>query len=247
MLQQTQVPRVIEKYNAWLHAFPTLATLATAPPARVLTLWSGLGYNNRALRLQKTAQAIVARNGIFPNEPETLEELPGIGPYTARAVLAFAYNRDVPVIDTNIRRIFSRLFFAGAGNTDLIDAQVRLLIPRGRSRDWNNALMDLGSMICTTQSPLCTSCPVQSCCTAYKTGTQHLFFKPQPPQSKFEGSKRQIRGIILKALTAAPQHTVSIQQLQQMLPHQNYSLSKILQQMQNEGFIRIDRQHIRLQ
>ncbi|HSU72912.1 MAG TPA: A/G-specific adenine glycosylase, partial [Candidatus Binatia bacterium] len=194
MLQQTQVERVVPKYLAFLKRFPTPRHLAEAETGAVLRLWSGLGYNRRAVNLKQAAE-IIAQRGY----PDDLSELPGIGPYTSAAVQAFAFNRDVPVVDTNIRRIFSRYFFAGKGTQERIDAKVAEQVPAGRSRIWNNALMDFGSMLCTASSPACASCPLKRSCAAFKKGTV-AYLRIAPPQKKFEGSRRQTRGAILRLL-----------------------------------------------
>lgn len=197
MLQQTQVDRVSPKYVAFLQKFPTAKHLAKASTADVLRLWSGLGYNRRAVSLKQAAE-IIAQHGF----PQDLTELPGIGPYTSAAVQAFAFNRDVPVVDTNIRRIFSRYFFKGKGTADAIDAKVAELVPIGKSRAWNGALMDFGSLVCTANSPSCASCPLSKSCAAFKAGTQD-YLKIAPPQKKFEGSRRQLRGRVLKELLSS--------------------------------------------
>jgi len=181
MLQQTQVDRVIPYFEKWIARWPTFSDLAQAEKSEVLAYWSGLGYNSRPIRLQKLAQEIVER-GDFPTERDDLLKLPGIGPYTAGAVLAFAFNLDVPCVDTNIRRVLIHEL----GLPEDISAkeleQVALdCVPPGRSREWYNALMDYGAMVKT----------------ARKTG-----IRPTSCQSKFEGSSRQIRGKVLRFLLA---------------------------------------------
>ena len=194
MLQQTQVDRVIPKYLAFLKEFPTAKHLAKAPTGSVITAWAGLGYNRRALNLQRAAQQLV--NGL----PDDLTELAGVGPYTANAVRCFALQQDVPVVDTNIRRIFSRLFFAGKGTAEQIDTIVAKAVPQNKGVAWNNALMDFGSMVCTASSPKCSECPLQKRCAAFKAGTQDDYLRIAPPQSRFAGSRRFYRGQVLKLL-----------------------------------------------
>jgi len=229
MLQQTQVDRVIPKYLAFLEQFPGVRALAEARTSDVLKLWSGLGYNRRAVSLQKAAQ-IVSQRGW----PDELAVLPGIGPYTSAAVSAFAFNKDVPVVDTNIRRIFSRHFFAGKGMAEAIDAKVAEQIPHGRSRDWNNALMDFGSLVCTAAAPSCTACPVRGSCAAFKAGT-HDYFRAAPPQKKFEGSRRQYRGRVLKLLTEKERLTLTA--LKKALGRPQAFVDGIVAELEKDGLV----------
>lgn len=148
MLQQTQVSRVIPKYQEFLTAFPTVEALAKASPAQVLRVWKGMGYNRRALYLQKTARAIVSDyQGKFPKSEDKLVQLPGLGTYTARALLVFAYKRDVAMVDTNIRRIITHVFFAGNTQKErTIQEAADMLLPKGKSWEWHQAMMDYGSL-----------------------------------------------------------------------------------------------------
>lgn len=182
MLQQTQVDRVVPKYLAFLEAFPTLEALAEAPTAEVIRLWAGLGYNRRAVNLQRTARAIVEQHGgQFPRDVESLRALPGIGPYTAGAVACFAFEQEVAFLDTNIRRVLRRLLFgpdsrwaddqrptAGAppSDRDLLAHGARL-IPPGQGWAWGQAIMELGALICTARAPACRRCPISAHCRAY--------------------------------------------------------------------------------
>ena len=175
MLQQTQVPRVLPRYLAWLERFPTLEELAAASTADVLREWSGLGYNSRAVRLQAIARQVVTRcGGRMPQEVEELLTLPGIGDYTARAIACFAYGRDVPVLDTNVKRVLHRVV-AGpevpqpALNGRQLWALADRAVPAGRGYDWNQALMDFGSAICTARKPACIVCPLHPICRAAPT------------------------------------------------------------------------------
>ncbi len=207
MLQQTQVDRVIPKWEAWLAEFPTVEALAAAPPSAVIKAWSGLGYNRRAINLQRLAQAVVAAHGgRIPDDVAELKALPGIGPYTAGAVAAFAHNRPVAMVDVNIRRLLHRLF-VGAEVPDyhLSEAAIwvlaRATVPPGRSADWHQALMDLGATICRPR-PLCDRCPMQPWCRAAPEWAILPADAPRPTRSqgKWEGSNRQYRGRILRAL-----------------------------------------------
>lgn len=174
MLQQTQVDRVVDYYRRFLERFPTVRDLAAAEWEEVLDSWRGLGYYNRGRKLLETARAVVRNHdGVFPRSVEDLKALPGIGPYTAGAILSFAFNEPVPALDTNGYRILYRLFSTQplerpkqrGGRWDDLG---RRLIPEGRSRGFHSALMDFGSLVCTSRAPLCESCVLQSYCNAYE-------------------------------------------------------------------------------
>jgi A/G-specific adenine glycosylase len=147
MLQQTQVDRVIPKYHAFLERFPTLHALAGAPTADVIREWQGLGYNRRALNLKRLAEVVVREHGgELPRTVEGLERLPGIGKYTARAVASFAFGMQVPVVDTNVRRVLSAFAGRELSERETWDLAQRML-PEGRAADWNQALMDYGALV----------------------------------------------------------------------------------------------------
>lgn len=148
MLQQTQVSRVLPKYSEFLNVFPTIQTLATASPARVLRAWKGMGYNRRALYLKQAAKIIVSEYGcIFPNDEKLLSKLPGVGTYTARAILVFAFEKDVAMVDTNIRQIIIHFFFNDKPQKEKqIQEIANLLVPKGKSWAWHQALMDYGAL-----------------------------------------------------------------------------------------------------
>ncbi len=172
MLQQTQVSRVIDKYKEFLTLFPTLSDLALASKAEVIQAWSGLGYNRRALLLQKFAVEVMNKyDGEIPRVREALLKLSGMGPYTTGAVLSFAFNLEEPAIDVNVRRIFLR-YFEGkdqgepldrSGEKKLFDLAARE-IPVGKSSVFHNALMDFGSLVCMRKEPLCSLCPLHQSC-----------------------------------------------------------------------------------
>ncbi len=173
MLQQTQVDRVIPKYREFLRAYPSLRRLAAASADEVRRLWYPLGYNIRPVRLHAIARESVARyNGRLPDDADALRALPGIGRYTAGAVLSFAYGRDVAVLDTNVRRVLGRVFLGprrlarARGEKafwDLADA----LVPAGRGYDFNQALMDFGATWCGPRRPRCAPCPMRGFCASY--------------------------------------------------------------------------------
>jgi A/G-specific adenine glycosylase len=186
MLQQTQVARVVPRYTEWLERWPTASALAAAAPADVIRAWSGLGYNRRAVNLHRCAQAVVAR-GRFPREPEELQKLPGIGPYTAAAIACFAFGAQIAAPDTNALRVMERAF-PGAAVTP----------PPGRAYEWNQALFDLGRQICIARRPRCEVCPLAAGCPS-----RGRTYAPLRRQSRFEGSFRQRRALLLREITAA--------------------------------------------
>ncbi len=208
MLQQTQAPRVIPHWHAFLEAFPTVAACAAAPQSAVVARWQGLGYNRRAVALHRAARALVSgHGGRFPETEDGLRSLPGIGPYTARAVLAFAFERPVGVLDVNAGRVLARAV-AGQSLT-LSEAQslADRLCPPGEAWLWNQAMLDLGAVWCVRRDPRCLSCPVRGACRWDAQGG------PDPAagsaaesgrQSRFQGSHRQGRGRLVSALTRGP-------------------------------------------
>jgi A/G-specific adenine glycosylase len=160
MLQQTQAGRVVAYYEAFLARFPDAEALAAAPVRDVLAMWSGLGYNRRALALQAAARR-VAEQG-WP-APGALEELPGVGAYTAAAVASFAWDAQVAAVDTNVRRVIGR-WDGKARAPRALAARAAALLPLGRAAEWNQALMELGATVCTPRAPRCAACPVQAAC-----------------------------------------------------------------------------------
>jgi A/G-specific adenine glycosylase len=202
MLQQTQVARVEPRWHRFLERFPTPSACAVAGAGAVVEEWAGLGYNRRAVSLYGCATAVVEQHGgRFPDELDELLALPGIGPYTARAVLAFAFERDVAVVDTNVGRILARTAGRSLGAAE---AQQRAdqLVPEGEGWAWNQAMLDLGATVCSKRAPGCERCPVASGCTWRASGCPD----PDPAtgshavgrgQSRFEGSFRQGRSRLL--------------------------------------------------
>ena len=189
MLQQTQVDRVIPKYLAFLELFPSLDALAVAPTAEVIRAWAGLGYNRRAVNMQRAARAVLeAYSGQFPRDMAALLKLPGIGPYTAGAIACFAFEQDVAFIDTNIRRVVQRLFVgpeeSGAAGEARLLAIARDAVPTGQGWAWNQTIMELGALICTAAAPSCWRCPVQAHCRAYaarRAADEQLFSGESAP------------------------------------------------------------------
>lgn len=210
MLQQTQVDRVIPKYHAFLECFPTLQALADAPTADVIRAWSGLGYNRRAVNLQRAAQAVVERHGrVMPRERAALEALPGIGRYTAGAVACFAYEQDEGFIDTNIRRVLHRVFLGpdlpqARATPRELEALAEELVPAGEGYDWNQGLIELGALVCAARTPRCLVCPLQAECRAFPEIQTIAANLPKGSRTKreapFGGSTRYYRGRLIEAL-----------------------------------------------
>ena len=172
MLQQTQVSRVLEFYPRFLARYPDLGALARATPRAVREAWEGLGYYRRAANLHRLAREVVReRAGEVPSDPAELAKLPGVGPYTAGAVATFAYEKAAPAVDTNVRRVLRRVFGCRTARTTTRTAE--LLQPRRGKTAWafNQALMDLGALVCTARAPKCGECPVRKYCHWYLTNS----------------------------------------------------------------------------
>jgi A/G-specific adenine glycosylase len=208
MLQQTQVARVVPRYREFLGLFPTPAAAASAAVGDVVRAWAGLGYNRRAVNLHRAAAVVVDRHGgVLPSTLPELVALPGVGPYTARAVLAFAYEADVGVVEVNSARVLARAVAGRPLGAAEAQALADSLVPAGRGWAWNQAMLDLGATVCTKSSPGCDGCPLRSCCAWGVTGG------PDPAvgsageggrQSTFSGSDRQGRGRLVDALRLGP-------------------------------------------
>ena len=220
MLQQTQVQRVEAKYPEFIEAFPNFASLARAPLRDILRGWQGMGYNRRAIALKQIAQRVVTEfHGRLPDSEETLRTFPGIGPATAGALAAFVFNKPSVFMETNIRRVFLHVFFAGRGSVSdkKIVPLVEKTLDRENPRLWYYALMDYGATLKKeTENPNRRSAHYQR-------------------QSAFEGSDRQIRGLILKTLLANPR--LSITQLGSAVGKSSTRVARILAQLGEEGFL----------
>jgi len=214
MLQQTQTTTVISKFNEFIEKYPDAESLAKAPKQEVLSLWSGLGYNRRALWLQEAAQQL-SKMEDFPKSPKELQKLKGIGKYSASSILIFAFNQELATVDTNIRRI---LITEGFAKEDTAEKELfhiaEQLLPKGKSRDWHNALMDYGAVYLT----------------ASVTG-----ISPTTKQPKFKGSDREKRGKILKYLIDNNKTTFSV--LEGLLDCDSEQLKSILDKMIKDGLI----------
>lgn len=230
MLCQTQVNRVVGYYHRWMQIFPTVKSLAHASNEQVLRVWSGLGYNSRALRLKQAAKMIVdgllqpmnqLRNdddvwGIFPSDYTSLLQLPWVGDYVANAILAFAYNQDVAVIDTNIRRIMIHQFgLAQDSSKELLKSVALQTLPKGQARTRYNALMDYGALELTVQK---------------------TWIKPLTKQSKFEWSTRQVRAGIIKQLLHSPSWIMSYVDIQNIYSERD-DLDQVIEIMLKDNLI----------
>jgi A/G-specific adenine glycosylase len=210
MLQQTQALRVVPYYERWLDEWPTARDLAVAPTRDVLALWSGLGYNRRALALQRAALH-VSEHGW----PSDLTELPGVGKYTAAAVSSFAWDRDMAAVDTNVRRVITRR----EGDVD-VDARAGALLPRGRAAPFNQAMMELGATVCRPRNPDCARCPVERGCL-------RLVVAPTRRKAvRFEDTDRYVRGRVVAALLAG-----------EPLPFSGERLERALAGLERDGLV----------
>jgi A/G-specific adenine glycosylase len=214
MLQQTQVDRVIPYYLAFLEQFPTVQSLAEATTAEVIRVWAGLGYNRRAVNLQRTAQYVLTElDGVFPDSVDELRKLPGIGPYTAGAIACFAFEQDVPFFDTNMRRVLHRYWFGiDVPHQTASDREVTVVateaVPTGGGWEWNQALIEFGALQCTARKPACVICPLQAGCAAFPEIQTALAELPKGVRLKREvpypGSNRFYRGRVIAALREHP-------------------------------------------
>jgi A/G-specific adenine glycosylase len=219
MAQQTQMSRVIPKYTEFIDAFPTVHALAAASPSDVLRAWASLGYNMRALRLHRAARRIV-EEGAFPRSAAELEEIDGVGPFTAAIISSFAFGEPVVAVDTNVCRIIERLTGRANGETQAIGAA---LISRRAPGRWNQAMMDLGALVCMARSPKCDQCPIANWCrtgrhslreegrraadaassdgTPARAAESRATYRVEAP---FKHSRRYYRGRIVEVLRALP-------------------------------------------
>lgn len=229
MSQQTQINRVVPKFEAWMQKFPTVQNLAKAKVSDVLLYWSGLGYNRRALNLKKAAEIIVKEyDGLFPQDEKRLLNLPGIGKYTARAIMCFAFDKQVAVVDTNIRKVIVTQFGLDGNEKELMFIAMKLL-PKGRAYDWNQALMDYAAIELKK--------PARNRLSEAMAGGEKIAI---PKQSKFYGSQRYYRGQVLKYVLKHKK--VSLAHLgiaikEDFTTSENEWLQKLVQELTSEGFI----------
>lgn len=209
MAQQTQAERAAAAWTAWIARWPTPGALAAAPTADVLRAWAGLGYNRRALALHRAAKAIVAdHGGLVPGDVAALEALPGVGPYTARAVAAIAFGRPVGAVDTNVRRVLGRIAAGGAEalSPRALQSLADAVVPDGRAAAWTHALMDVGARLCAPRRPRCEPCPARAWCrhaAGERTPEEGSGSRRRPAPPAFRSTRRWLRGRVLERARAA--------------------------------------------
>jgi len=250
MLQQTQVGRVLEKYPRFLRRFPTLRSLAKAQQRDVVIAWRGMGYNNRAVRLHRLAVALIENHdGKIPEEFKPLIALPGIGPYTAHALLSSVHGKRVPLVDVNVRRFLSRLVWT-MGSTGEAKPEKDIwnlageLLPR-RAYAWNQALMDIGATICTARNPRCPLCPVRSLCKSRSFMRNRTLTPTSREPSRGGFPNRIYRGRIIRELTHPEgRHSISADTLGKKI-YSGYSrrdarwLRSLLAALEKDGLVKI--------
>jgi A/G-specific adenine glycosylase len=246
MSQQTQAARAGEAWTRFMARFPTVQSLADARPADVLRAWQGLGYNRRALALRRAARVIVEKHGgVVPSDLASLEALPGVGPYTARAVAAIAFGVPVGALDTNVRRVLGRVVLgdpAAVGRPEL-QRLADSSVPRDRAADWTHAVMDVGATICRPTRPGCGVCPARAWCryaaAAGAIGLPPTERRPRRPEPAFPSTSRWLRGRILDRLRTAPDG-VWVDLEAPMGVHDADALRAAADAMSNEGLIELD-------
>ncbi|MCX6138614.1 MAG: hypothetical protein NTV54_14095 [Ignavibacteriales bacterium] len=246
MLQQTQVARVTLYYRDWLRLFPSFRALAAASKRDVLQAWSGLGYNSRALRLQSLARIVAdQQRGRLPADTILLQQLPGIGKYTAHALGCFAFGLSLPVVDVNARRILTRLFSKVTAADEMLDEKcaweiAASILPRDAAYDWNQALMDLGAGTCTAVNPVCDACPFTDRCSSSHLPVLRLRSVRTPrKEPSFHGVPRRIvRGNILKILHAQSREVAELRS-SLSVRLRRHELLAVLSAMQRDGLIEV--------
>lgn len=265
MLQQTQVDRVIPKFEAFVARFASFEELAQASAADVVREWKGLGYNSRAVRLKQIAQAVCeVHAGVLPSDSDALRALPGIGAYTAAAVRAFAFDLDGVALDTNVRRVTHRVAFGlelpQSQQQRAVDEAARAMLPPGRAHDWNSALMDLGATVCTARAPKCGICPLSKTCAAAPVDAGNLErlrrerTAKRSPQAglPFAQTTRFARGRIIDRLRDVPAgKAISLLDLRSDLrcvlpPHSLAAVEQTVEALRRDGIVRCDGESVAL-
>jgi A/G-specific adenine glycosylase len=273
MLQQTQVQRVLPKYEQFLATFPTLADLAGASTADVISVWVPLGYNMRAVRLQSIARQVMEEyGGSIPDTIEELLTLKGIGRYTAGAIACFAFLKQVAMVDTNIHRVLHRIFLGlDLSEPELTNDQrltfAEQVLPTDQAYNWNQALMDLGATICTSANPQCTRCPLQGTCKTYAELSQYSLFpsgtamrqlrrvaekKESYQKQPFTSTNRYFRGRIVDHLCSLPEgERISLtalgSQIKQDFQDEDLIwLQQLVEKLAKDGLINFTEEGVRL-
>ncbi|MEO5703862.1 MAG: A/G-specific adenine glycosylase [Candidatus Limnocylindrales bacterium] len=248
MAQQTQAARAAAAWTRFMSQFPTPASLASASPATVIRAWRGLGYNRRALALHRAAIAIVAEHGgRVPDSLDALLALPGIGPYTARAFLAIAYNRSVAALDVNIRRVVGRAFIGETLAPRALQSTADAFVPAGQGATWTHALMDIGAAFCRSCDPRCDACPLRATCHYAQTpeppGVARAPRSSRTPSVRFESTTRWLRGRILDRLRDSPTWVTFDASIG---THDHDAVQASLARLSAEGMIELDEGRARL-
>ena len=245
MLQQTPVIRVIPRLEQWLERWPTPAALAASPPGEAVRAWDRLGYPRRALRLHAAATAITeVHGGKVPSDVAQLLELPGIGDYTARAVAAFAFGLRHPVVDTNVRRVIARAVLgqgeAAPASTRRDLAAMEALLPHDEpaAKVFNAGMMELGALVCTARAPRCGDCPLAESCAWRAAGYPEYDGPRSAVQAKFEGSDRQVRGLVMAELRAS-EIPVTRVEIDRLWPDAT-QLARALASLETDGLVIAD-------
>lgn len=238
MLQQTQVARVMARYEEFLVRFPTAAACAAQPVSEVIKMWDGLGFNRRAVNLWKAAGVISAEHdGTMPRDLPALLALPGVGAYTARAIQAFAFECDVGVVDTNVGRLLAR-WTGHPLTTKQAQQMSTALVPTGTGWRWNQTLFDFAVAVCTKRTPACDQCPLAAACAWRGVGEDPAEASAgvSGKQSLFQGSERQVRGRIVAELRKGP---ASIQDLYRLGRPQDQpaDIERIIDGLANDGLV----------
>lgn len=240
MAQQTQVSRVIPKWTQFMRDYPTPAACAAAPLADLLRLWSGLGYPRRCRNLHESAKLVVTRHdGRVPSDLVELRRLPGVGPYTARAVLAFADGADVAVVDTNVARVLARVWgqpLSARRSQEIADE----LLALGRAWEWNQVMMDFGAEVCSARNPNCDACPIHDHCR-WNDGDDPAVNSAltSKPQSRFDGSDRQARGRLMRELAERNVHRADVATAM-MLGTDSARAARLLDSLVRDGLVVVD-------
>ncbi len=244
MLQQTQVSRVLMLYPKFLRTYPSIRKLASAKPSEVIIAWRGMGYNRRALYLHRCAQAIVEEGGgRFPRDPERLRSLPGIGRYTANAVASSAFRLPLAIVDTNVRRVISRV--QGRHLTEeAVWKNAQRLLPVRHAYEWNQALMDLGAMICIAHDPRCAECPLRTVCPSAHRVKRPLTRVVREPGR--EGVPNRIfRGRIVEYLRqrkrGASSSLIAREVVPSLRPGEMPWFARLIRSLEADGLVRVVR------
>ena len=225
--QQTQINRANIYYQKFIKKFPTPESMSRSTLKTILKMWSGLGYNNRAIRLYESSKLISEKGfkNIYPN----FELLPGVGQYTKNAILSFAYGEKVLALDTNLERVLTR-YFAANSTKDYVKKYSDFLLKDVDSRDLNQALMDLGSSICTSSNPKCNICPLEKNCKKY-------IIKSKNSVEKFKGSNRELRGKIIKLLVM--QNQITIKNIAKKTSENEEKIMTAINSLENDGLLKV--------